>query len=68
MEFVTANTRMQGVAENLASGYPFYKNTNHLNEELAEYKKITREEIRAAAKKYLNKNQRVVLYYMPTKK
>lgn len=64
-DFVNSNTRMLGVAENLANGYTFFKNTNHVNEEMAEYKKITREEIRDVAKKYLNKNQRVVLYYLP---
>jgi len=56
---------MLSVAGNLAEGYAFYHNTNHVNEELDEYKKITREEIRDVAKKYLNKDQRVVLYYLP---
>lgn len=66
--YVSANSRMIGVAENLADGYTFYhKNTNHVNEELKEIKSITREEIRDVAKKYLNKNQRVVLYYLPGK-
>jgi len=64
-DFVNNNARMLGVAGNLAEGYEFYHNTNHVNEELDEYKKITREEIRDVAKKYLNKNQRVVLYYLP---
>ena len=64
-DFVNNNTRMRSVAENLAAGYTFYKNTNHVNEELDEYKKITREEIRDVARKYLNKDQRVVLYYLP---
>ncbi|MBN9298386.1 MAG: insulinase family protein [Filimonas sp.] len=67
--YVSANTRMLGVAENLSNGYTFYnKNTNHINEELNEIKSITREEIREVAKKYLNKNQRVVLYYLPATK
>jgi zinc protease len=66
--FVSANSRMLGVAENLASGYTFHdKNTNDINEELDKIKSITREEIRSVAKKYLNKNQRVVLYYLPKK-
>jgi zinc protease len=66
--FVSANSRMLGVAENLASGYTFHdKNTNDINEELDQIKSITREEIRSVAKKYLNKNQRVVLYYLPKK-
>ena len=66
--YVSANSRMLGVAENLASGYSFHnKNTNEINEELDIIKSITREEIRSVAKKYLNKDQRVVLYYLPKK-
>lgn len=66
--YVSANTKMIGVAENLSNGYTFHnKNTNDLNEQLAQIKSITREEIRDVAKKYLNKNQRVVLYYLPKK-
>ena len=64
-EFLNNNTRMLDVAGNLAEGYAFYKNTNNVNEELNEYKKITREQIRDVAKKYLGKDQRVVLYYLP---
>jgi zinc protease len=66
--FVSANTRMVGLAENLSNGYTFYhKDTGHVNEELTEIRSITREEIRDAAKKYLNPNQRLVLYYLPGK-
>lgn len=66
--YVSANTKMIGVAENLANGYTFQnKNTNDLNEQLAKMKSISPEEIREVAKKYLNKNQRVVLYYLPKK-
>ncbi len=64
-DFMDANTKMLGVAENLADGYTFHKNTNHINTELDEIRKITRQDIQAVAKKYLNKNQRVVLYYLP---
>ncbi|TKK64944.1 insulinase family protein [Ilyomonas limi] len=65
--YADANTRMLGIAENLAEGYTFYKNANEINQELDIIKSITREEIRDAAKKYLNNNQRVVLYYLPAK-
>jgi zinc protease len=65
--FVSANTRAIGIAENLANGYTFYHNTNEVNEELATIKSITREEIRDAARKYLGANQRLVLYYLPGK-
>jgi predicted Zn-dependent peptidase len=66
-DFVDKNNRMLGVAENLADGYTFYKNTNEINTELDELRKITRQDIMNVAKKYLNKNQRVVLYYLPKK-
>ncbi|MDB5090353.1 MAG: peptidase [Mucilaginibacter sp.] len=66
--FVSANTQMRGLAENLSNGYTFYhKDTGHVNEELKEIRSISREEIRDAAKKYLNPNQRLVLYYLPGK-
>jgi zinc protease len=63
--FINSNTTMLGVAENLADGYTFYKNTNHINEELAEIRAVTREKIREVAAKYLTKDNRVVLYYLP---
>ncbi len=67
--FVSQNTRMLGIAENLANGYTFHhKNTNEINEELKEVQSITREEIRDAARKYLSSNQRLVLYYLPKAK
>jgi len=66
--FVSANTRMLGLAENLSNGYTFYhKDTGHVNKELTEIRSITREEIRDAARKYLNPNQRLILYYLPGK-
>ncbi|RYD73792.1 MAG: insulinase family protein, partial [Sphingobacteriales bacterium] len=49
-------------------GYTFHnKDTNDINKELEVIRSITREEIRDVAKKYLGKNQRVVLYYLPKK-
>lgn len=66
--YVGANAKMLGVAENLADGYTFYnKNTNHINQDLDEIRTITREDIQNVAKKYLNRNQRVTLYYLPKK-
>lgn len=66
-EYVDKNNRMLGVAENLADGYTFFKNTNEINTELEELRKITRQDIMNVAKKYMNKNQRVLLYYLPKK-
>ena len=67
-DFVSENTRMLGISENLSNGYTFYhKNTNEINDELSVIRSISREEIRDAARKYLNSNQRLVLYYLPKK-
>lgn len=66
-DYVDNNNRMLGVAENLADGYTFHKNTNNINTELDNIRKITRQDIQNVVKKYLNKNQRVVLYYLPKK-
>lgn len=66
--YVSKNSKMIGLAENLANGYTFHnKDTNDVNEELDKVRSVTREEIREVARKYLNKNQRVVLYYLPKK-
>lgn len=66
-DFLDNNNRSLSVAENLADGYTFFHNTNHINTELDEIRKVTREDIQRVAKEYLNPNQRVVLYYLPKK-
>lgn len=65
--FINSNNTMLGVAENLANGYTFQNNTNHINEELDAIRAVTREKIREVAAKYLTKDNRVVLYYLPQK-
>ena len=65
--FVNSNSSIQGIANSLARNYMLYKgNTNLINTEIDIYRSITREEIRSVAKKYLNKNQRLILEYLPT--
>ncbi|MET0393714.1 MAG: pitrilysin family protein [Chitinophagaceae bacterium] len=65
--FINSNTSMLGVAQNLANGYTFHQNTNHINEELNQIRAVTREKIREVAQKYLTRDNRVVLYYLPQK-
>jgi zinc protease len=66
--FVTANSTMAGIAESLANYQVYFGDANLINTELARYQKVTREDIMNVAKKYLNKDNRVVLYYMPKSK
>jgi zinc protease len=65
--FVDTNSTIEGIANNLASYYLLYKDVNLINTEIELYHSITREEIRAVAKKYLNPNQRLLLDYIPAK-
>ena len=63
--FVSSNSSIEGIAENLASYYLLYGDINLINTEIEMIHSITREEIRDVAKKYLNPNQRLVLDYVP---
>ncbi|WP_452222376.1 M16 family metallopeptidase [Lacinutrix salivirga] len=63
--FVNSNSSVSGIANSLARYYMLYKDVNLINTEIDIYRSITREEIQAVAKKYLNPNQRLVLEYLP---
>ncbi len=64
-QYVNQNATVEGIAENLATYYMLYKDVNLINTEIDIYRSITREDLRNAAKKYLNPNQRLVLDYIP---
>lgn len=64
-DFVTANSTVLGIAESLANYEMYYGDANLINTELDRYLKVTREDLREAARKYFNKDNRVVLYYLP---
>ena len=64
-EFVTNNSRVAGIAESLATYHMFFGDANLINNEIDRYLAVTREDIRAAAKQYLSKNNRITLHYLP---
>jgi len=64
-DFVSSNSTGRGIAESLADYHVYFGDANLVNTELDRYKRVTREDIMAVAKKYLNKDNRVVLYYLP---
>ncbi len=66
--FVNSNSSISGIANSLARYYMLYDDTNLINTEIDIYRSITREEIKEVANKYLNKNQRVELEYLPEQK
>lgn len=65
--YVTGNSNVEGIAENLASFYLLYGDVNLINTEIEMYRSITSQDIRDVAKKYLNPNQRLILDYVPSK-
>ena len=66
-DFVNANSSVEGIANTLADSYLLKRNTNLINEEINIYRSITREDLRNAARKYLNSNQRAIINYLPKK-
>lgn len=64
-DFVSKNARIAGIAESLATNYTYFRDANLINTELARYQKITREDLKRVANKYLTKENSVVLYYVP---
>lgn len=65
-DFITGNSSMAGIAESLSDYYLYYNGeTNLVNTELERYFKVTREDIQAAAIKYLRTENRVTLHYLP---
>jgi predicted Zn-dependent peptidase len=67
-DMVNRLSGIEGRAELLATGYTYYHNAGSVNTDIVNYLKVTREDIREAAKKYFKTTNRVVLYYLPKTK
>ncbi len=64
-DFISQNQKDIGVATNLATYYTFQGNANLINTELDRYKKVTKDDIKRVANKYLVKTNQLVVYYLP---
>jgi len=64
-DFISGNASVRGLAENLANYHVYFGDADLINTEIDRYMKVSREDIQDVAKKYLNKENRVVLYYLP---
>jgi len=63
--FVEQNQKDLGVATNLATYYTFLGDANLINTELGRYQKVTKDDIKRVANKYLTKENRLVVFYLP---
>lgn len=64
-DFISGNGQMAGLAENLANYHVYFGDANLINTEIDRYRKVTKEDIKRVANLYLNKENRVVLHYLP---
>ncbi len=64
-QFVQQNSSAVGVAEQLANYHVYFGNANLVNTEIDRCMKVTTADLQRVAKKYLNKENRVVLHYLP---
>lgn len=66
-DFVSGTASIARRAEYLANYHVYFGDANLINNEINRYMTVTREDIRNAAKKYLVKENRVSLQYLPKK-
>lgn len=64
-DFVSNYETILGRAENLANYKMYFGDANLINSEIDRYLKVTKEDIQHVARTYFNRNNRVVLYYLP---
>ncbi len=62
---VNSNATMAGIAERLADYETYFGDAELINTEIEKFNSVTSQQIMDVAKKYLNKENRVVLYYVP---
>jgi len=64
-EVASSLTSLATIAELLSNYHTYFKDAGRINKQLENYSSITREDLKNVAAKYLIKNNRVVLYYLP---
>lgn len=64
-DIINSMQTVLGKADALANYWTYFKDTNRINRAADDYLSVTKEDILKAAKKYLRKDNRVVLYYEP---
>lgn len=62
---ISGNSTIAGINEALSDAHVYHGSANYINTELNNYMKVTREDIQRVAKKYLTKDARVILHYLP---
>lgn len=61
----TSNTSIDGIAESLATAYTYLKDTDFVNQSMEKFSQFTKEQVLEIAKKYVDPNQKISIYYLP---
>lgn len=64
-EYIAENSRVAGVAGNLATAHRMLGDTELINSEIDRYLKLNAADLQRAARTYFVKDNRVVLHYLP---
>lgn len=64
-DYVGSFSTQLGIAEKLSNYEVYFGDANLINTELARYQKVTPEAVKAVANKYLNDDNRIILFYLP---
>ena len=64
-QFISSNSSVAGIAENLADNHVYNGGAKKINTELQKYLAVSREDIQRVAKKYLTQDARIILHYLP---
>lgn len=64
-QYVGSFTTQLGIAEKLADYEVYFGNADLINTELSRYKAVTPQKVKEVANKYLNDDNRIILYYLP---
>ncbi|MFO8235274.1 MAG: pitrilysin family protein [Bacteroidales bacterium] len=59
------NATIGGRAQNLASNYTYFQNTDLINTKIDKYLSVTKDDIKRVANEYFKTDNRVLLYYLP---
>ena len=68
VEAISGYGSMSGIAETLANYEMYQGDANLINTETDRFRQVTREDIRRVAREYFNKDNRVLLYWLPGEK
>lgn len=64
-DFISGNSSMRGIAESLANYHVYFGDANLINTEIEKYRKISIDDVKRVANKYLKPSQRVKIYINP---